>query len=1067
MKTKNKVLLSAAMVAVAALASPFALFAAGELQANWLPSASSWGLFNDPSNWAIGTADSETHEVPGLGYFIYLDKNMMMDLGGGTHTVDGLSLLNSTSTGKDNGTSTLTLTNGTLHLQGNVSGYANFTLWDGATLTHNSSINRRWGSTAAQSIIVHSGARFEEIGRLIFQLYQATVEAGGTYIHALTSSYGVHYNASKASFVKNYGRFEAREGIKRTYSTESSTTTPAAGSVTYYNYPGGSFLLGGNVERVHQHRVPFRFEFHGGTLEITNSVAFADDMNATSSAGAVSYVKVMEDAALAIQVDQDSSFSLKNVTYGDGCSVTKTGPGKMTLGDAAIPSLVVSAGTVEVALGSVLPSEVSFLPGSTLLISTVNAELAPTAYDGMAFAVNSDVIVSGAVLLRSSDPDFLSYAENGLRTAMPAGFGVAKSDGGIVVTSAAAHQFDPTISSDLSDPEGWGGTLPSAEDDVVVSGSGTAVFSATTPKFKSITVGFGATLSAVGGTEESPLDLPAVELDYDARLLVPGGSVVLMTNNFTCVTDGITLPVLEIATNAMAIVQSPEHPWTYSPHDKSSYHGYDYGFRIKNVSLKWYGTIKMFYADALKDGFPHCRLTLGYAAADETSYIAIDCRGGRYLAAGEEYSVSRCRTPLVIATPDYGGRVVPVGTLLFRDYVRENQVSAGDNQELSMPGIFIGMTAEYNRTGNPDDIEYDVVFEGNTDLSVKGNCRIAGGAHVHLRGPAQWRYARTGWNEESLYRTIILQGAATLSVEDGAYLDICSSDGSWRGLQSKGTVEENKAFTIKNSRMSLLNWSGSGKTVAEVDNTLLDIGYLRSASTFGNINPVFDGFKSVILTNTLTIAAADVDRGNPNKDETKAVENWNRFVKIGPPLTGTGSIAVSNKLSGTHAVYSMTVVVTNGANTATGTASVSTTASGAPAKLLFSDGANWAGAVVADGNVSLTNLVDGSAAAAVSFAALRIDGSMPIRVWKTGGAVTANDSVSLLSPPTGDGEFSFVAMDEPIVPGDEIELGLYPAAQPLPANTPHVMFSARPAESEEFVMLVAMATKPGGIIIIR
>ena len=108
-----------------------------------------------------------------------------------------------------------------------------------------------------------------------------------------------------------------------------------------------------------------------------------------------------------------------------------------------------------------------------------------------------------------------------------------------------------------------------------------------------------------------------------------------------------------------------------------------------------------------------------------------------------------------------------------------------------------------------------------------------------------------------------------------------------------------------------------------------------------------------------------------------------------------------------------------------------------------------------------------SAAAAVSFAALRIDGEMPIRVWKTGGAVTANDSVNLSSPPTGAGEFSFVAMDEPIVPGDEIVLGRYPAAQPLPADTKHVMFSTRPAEAEEFVMLVARATKPGCFIIIK
>jgi hypothetical protein len=267
--------------------------------------------------------------------------------------------------------------------------------------------------------------------------------------------------------------------------------------------------------------------------------------------------------------------------------------------------------------------------------------------------------------------------------------------------------------------------------------------------------------------------------------------------------------------------------------------------------------------------------------------------------------------------------------------------------------------------------------------------------------------------------------------------------------------------------MSLLNWYGSGKNTAEMDNSLLEIGYLRSSSTLGNITGVFDGMKSVALTNTFTIAAADVDRGNGSSSSVTSVENWNRRVHIAPPLTGTGSLAVSNELSGAHAVYSMTVTVTNGANTATGRAFVADTASGAPAALVFADGANWAGEVVADGRVSLTNLVDESAAANVSFGAIRLDADFPLRVWKTGGAIVANDKVNLASAPTGARTITFAEMDEPLENGDKFEIGLYPQDAALPRDTKVIRYSAEPSETEGFVRLMATYQKHGFVFVLE
>ena len=631
------------------------------------------------------------------------------------------------------------------------------------------------------------------------------------------------------------------------------------------------------------------------------------------------------------------------------------------------------------------------------------------------------------------------------------------------------YTFNAEVSSDLTDPTAWSGNeVPSADKDVWIRGNGVVNYNAESRKFASMTVKDGATLSVSGGTDESPVDMPPVELDLDARLLLAGGSFVQITNTFTCVATAEVLPVFEIATNATAIVQTPVPLFINHSYSKGSYDGYDYGFRIKNVALRWHGNIKTYHGDT-GARYEYSRLLLGWAEANETSYIAVDCRGGRYIAAGEANSSCRCRTPLAMVIPQPGGVVVPVGTMYFRDYSCEQRMSSASNPEIYVPGLFIGRWNAYNHNtqvvGNPASVKFNVLFEGAVNINLTGLFRIGGGANVTLQGPeVQWKYTRTASNDESFPRIVLLSDSGILELKDGAYLDVCSTDSADRGFKANGTEAGQKAFFAINARMSLLHWSGSGNDIAEVDNSLLEIGYLRSASTLANITGAFNGFQSVAISNTFTIVAADVDRGNPNKSSVTSVENWNRSVKIGPPLTGAGSLAVSNRLSGAHAAYSMTVTVTNGANTATGQAYVAQTESGAPAALVFADGANWAGEVVANGNVSLTNLVDVGAAANVSFAVLKMDGDFPIRVWKTGGAVLSSDKVNLSSAIAGDGTFSFVEMDEPLSEGDTFEIGLYPSNAALPKDVKPFSYSAKPSDVEGYVRLFVTYRKTGLIL---
>jgi hypothetical protein len=727
--------------------------------------------------------------------------------------------------------------------------------------------------------------------------------------------------------------------------------------------------------------------------------------------------------------------------------------------------------------------EISFKPDTFVHVDAESVRFDECeGFANAAFSVGESLLKIGTTVLLSKDGDVLAHAKKGLDAQLQAAGlqaeGRIEGDA-LIIRSAYPYTFDATVSSDLNDPGAWRlASVPTADIPVRISGAGVVNYNSSSVKFAAITVEEGATLCVSGGTADSPVDMPPIELNFESRLLLAEGSFVQITNTFTCTCNAQTLPVFEIATNATAIVQTPGAPVIRSSYSRHTGVFPDYGFRLKNVALRWYGNIQTYHGDtACRDEYS--RLLIGWAEEGETSHIAIDCRGGKYIAAGEANSSIRCRTPLAIVAPLPGGTVVPKGTLYFRDYGYVQRDSVDGTHDYHTSGCLIGRWNEFvgNTTvsGNPASVKFDVLFEGTVDLNLNGVCRIGGGAQVVLRGSGvKWRYTRKAWNDEDLPRSLVITDSGSIKVEDGATLGVCISEDvinndypDRKGLIAKGTEDNHEALTVNDSVMSVLNWYGEGNSTAKVKDSVLQIGYLRSAKTLGNITGAFDGFKSVAIVNTFTVAAADVDLGNSSKTAVVALENWNRRVFVAPPLTGTGSLAVSNMLAGTHAVYSTTVTITNGANTATGRAYVAQTESGAPAALVFADGANWAGEVVAGGNVSLTNLVDASSAASVSFGALRLDRDFPIRVWKTGGVIAANDKVNLASVPAGERSFSVVAMDEPLEVGDKFEVGLYPADAELPPDTRRIRYSAEPSEMGGWVRLMATASKRGMTIKIR
>ena len=154
-----------------------------------------------------------------------------------------------------------------------------------------------------------------------------------------------------------------------------------------------------------------------------------------------------------------------------------------------------------------------------------------------------------------------------------------------------------------------------------------------------------------------------------------------------------------------------------------------------------------------------------------------------------------------------------------------------------------------------------------------------------------------------------------------------------------------------------------------------------------------------------------------------------------------------------------------GANTATGKAYAAKAASGAPTALVFADGANWAGEVVADGNVTLTNLVSEGAAAEVSFAALRAESAFPLRVWKTGGVIVSHDVLNVGEYLNHGGKIELVEMGDELTRGDVIILGSIGTESPVPTCSPKWIAEIIDGAGEE--KLLRMRYQSGLSIIFR
>jgi hypothetical protein len=193
---------------------------------------------------------------------------------------------------------------------------------------------------------------------------------------------------------------------------------------------------------------------------------------------------------------------------------------------------------------------------------------------------------------------------------------------------------------------------------------------------------------------------------------------------------------------------------------------------------------------------------------------------------------------------------------------------------------------------------------------------------------------------------------------------------------------------------------------------------------------------------------------------------WDReFLVSDVPVTGAGNLVVTNGVSG----YGLSLTFVSGENTATGKISVAPSAD--PTAIYFDNGANWAGTVVADGRISVTNTANPSAPGTVKFGAVEFNGEFPLKVWKVDGAYVS-DKINGVASVSGVGGFKPIPQNGfRFTQGDTFLIGEWEASavqeDPSSGMAYKWQMVTRPSVNEGKVLVYARYSPPGTVLVIR
>ena len=972
----------------------------------WKPGTTQ-GLWTSLSNWSTEAVDgADAAALPSSSDSLYNTGDYNFDLDGGSYT------LTSWPTPDDWNNHYLTLANGTLTFTGEVSthsGQINVNSDGNLYFPSGSSLVLGIYTSAGMLVSVNNGGSVSIGGSVRLYSGSFAVANGGSMTFAPSSlRYGADSHAYALS-LSNAGTLTLPNGFAFTRWDISTVDT---GSTFALTQTAGTLNLGGPIANAPTSSSskpgPFSVIFSGGTVNATGDVTF--DVTSVSVQNAVTF-----------NVSASRLIDLTPATFAAGSSITKTGSGSIKLPTTA-PTAAISGGALLLDANTYDLSSVTFAAGTGIALSPVGGRV-DSSDSSIANATFTATIpaTAGAAVFHSTDPSLLAKVRSDLAGSVPSGFELVASGDTLSVEAETSASF--TVTGDILGTTGWGGTVPAAGLDVAIDGNGVVatLSSGTLPAWNSIEVKNGATLRI-----EANAALPAIILNKNATLEVAGNATVSFASltGAVATSPSLVVPVVSVASGATLNVLG--------------------GMKFSNVNIDLEGTLAVTTTGGV---------TFGYASAGETTYIGFTSNGGTIsLTPGSgTYNTS----PLEFCCPASGGTVNAVGSLALIDTTILPVYERSDNTYPLTVDYQIGFNLGVN---NPANALFEVVFD-NTHWGVLGTLQIKGGATFRLaNGGIYQNFESIGyWGR---YAQISENGKLIVGPGCEFRLNALGDYGS-NPLEVNPSSVNHPAIVVEDGGVfENYRFSGNGKGVFIASNSVYRIyqpnlyneHYSQSSGTttiYDTANIPFMGFAAVELADDSTLTFSTRNKvfwDDGQFDETSG----DRVVTLADvPITGGGSITLSNANANVFGV-----IVKSGANTATGTASVipPTSASIGTTTLSFANGANWAGTVIADGNVLLTNLVNATAPVAVSFGGMNLATNFTLRLWENSSC----DSIAIGNNGwTGNGHLEFELVGG-FSPGAQAwHIGSQPTGTSLPSvkGGAYVLSTEETEEGREDIIL--------------
>lgn len=533
----------------------------------------------------------------------------------------------------------------------------------------------------------------------------------------------------------------------------------------------------------------------------------------------------------------------------------------------------------------------------------------------------------------------------------------------VVTASEATFTFASTVTADLNDPAGWQcGYVPVGED-VVIAGEGVApavTASAPLPSFASVALRDGAELSVRASCALPPVTmLPGTSLD------VSGGSTEASLAAFSAVAP----------TNGGAPAAAVR---------------VDGGATLAPAAGVGFGNVRMSLLGASLAGAG--ALSLGWAGSGETAVFGFAATNATVSTAGDG--------ALSFLSPAAGGAVRALGEVSLSGCTvatRRGWVKFCENNPTNEAAEFVLDRTDLAATGVDGNPPCGVLVDGAALV------RMENGSRMYRETPSNAQYGE--------YRPVVRRRGrlAFSGTNPGSPAEIrfpfcgngdaqvcCQPDeDGWPALELRGT----RAWAWMSERGTDGHGAArNGKAVWKVADASFAFGMVYWWSQ----RPLFfEGLKAVEIEDGTTLSLvrrrlggdwrfgdSQVGGNAENGSDTDDASGYQTVRLASVPFAGGGSLVVSNELD-----RLFHVLLTGGENSATGTLSACDAGPGGTnVCILVNDGANWAGTVVAAGDVRLVRngaaptrpFEDSGEPAEVSFGGLECRRDFAVRVWGEG-----------------------------------------------------------------------------------